>query len=52
MGPLDVSVPTHAPTKCTKEDLQKITKLRMDLFLQGQGSCLEPIGHRDDPQEV
>ena len=34
-------VPAPAPTWYIKEDLQRITKLCMDLFLQVQASCLE-----------
>ena len=34
--------PTLAPTRYTEEDLQRVTKLCMDLFLQAQASCPEP----------
>ena len=46
-GPPDAPVSTPAPTKYTEEDLQKITKLCIDSFLQGQGSRPEPAGHRE-----
>ena len=49
VGPPDTSIPILAPIKYTKEDLQKITKLCMDLLLQGQGSRSEPAGHQEGP---
>ena len=35
--------------KYTKEDLQKITKLYIDLFLQDQGNCLESAHYWKGP---
>ena len=51
-GSPDISVPTPAPTKYTKEHLQKITKLYIDSLFQGQGSSTELAGHREGPREV
>ena len=45
VGPPNALVPAPTPAQYTKEDLQRITKLCMDLFLQGQGSRPEPAGH-------
>ena len=47
VGPPDAPAPAApvlapAPARYTEEDLQRITKLCMDLFLQAQASCPEP----------
>ena len=53
VGPPDAPAPAAlvlapAPAQYTKEDLQRITKLCMDLFLQAQASRPEP-GPRGSP---
>ena len=44
----DAPVPAPAPARYTEEDLQRITKLCMDSFLQAQASRPEP-GPRESP---
>ena len=46
-GPSDAPVLTPALAKYTKGDLQRITKLCMDSFLQVQADRPEPAGHRE-----
>lgn len=51
MSLLDIPVSTSLFTKYTKRDLQRITKLYIDLFFELQVDYLKSIGHQKSHQK-